>query len=170
MTTPSDIIEKLLVNVQTLHMATLSSDHQPFASYAPYIVSPDGHFFVFISELAQHTRNLLQNNTVSILIIEDEQDAQEIFARNRLQYQCQVARIDKNDIKYDYLLNNMDQQFGETVALLKQLPDFHLFRFTPQSGNLVVGFGRAYHLTPLTNKHQQVTPTNLLEWQMSLMN
>lgn len=170
MTNPSDIIEKLLAYVQTLHMATLSSDNQPFVSYAPYIVSSDGHFFVFISELAQHTRNLLQNNEVSILIIEDEQDAQQIFARNRLQYQCQVARINKNDIQYDNLLNKMEQQFGETVSLLKQLPDFHLFRFTPQSGNLVVGFGQAYRLTPPTDKHQQTIPTNLLAWQMSLIN
>lgn len=170
MTNPRDTIEKLLTYVQTLHIATVSAEQQPHVSYAPYIVSAEGDFCVFISELAQHTRNLLHNNNVSILIIEDEQDTQQIFARTRLHYQCRASRINDSDPQYALLLPIMERQLGETVSVLKQLPDFHLFRFTPQSGNLVIGFGQAYRLKPPNNnEHQKNLSKNLLKWQMTLI-
>jgi len=38
----------------------------------------------------------------------------------------------------------MEQELGNTVALLRSLPDFHLFRFSVEGGSYVRGFGQAW--------------------------
>ena len=38
------------------------------------------------------------------------------------------------------------EEHGTTVDLLLTLPDFKLFRLTPDQGRLVLGFGRAFTL------------------------
>jgi putative heme iron utilization protein len=143
---PETILQSLLERVNTLQMATLDEGGKPYASYSPYIRDEQGNLYVFVSQLAKHTQNLLKGDEVSVLILEDEQDSRQLFARNRLQYQCKVESVNKENEAYDVVLDNMQQQFGETLALLRTLPDFHLFRFTPFSGSLVIGFGQAYQL------------------------
>lgn len=147
MKAPETIFQSLLERVNTLQMATLAENGQPYASYSPYIRDEQGNLYVFVSQLARHTQNLQKADEVSVLILEDEQDSRQIFARNRLQYQCKVEPLAKDDDAYEPLLDAMQEQFGETLTLLRTLPDFHLFRFVPFSGSLVIGFGQAYQLT-----------------------
>ncbi|MGV6809826.1 MAG: HugZ family pyridoxamine 5'-phosphate oxidase [bacterium] len=170
MTTPRDTLKTLLADVKALQIATVSAALQPHVSYVPCIVSTEGDFYVLISELAQHTQNLQHNPQVSILIMGDESEAQPIFARTRLNYYGRANRIEQSDPQYPRFLAQMAQQFGEIIHLLKQLPDFHLFRFTPQTGRLVIGFGQAYQLNATSNSeyHSEVS-TQLLAWQITLI-
>ncbi|HHC73730.1 MAG TPA: hypothetical protein ENK78_01460 [Thiothrix sp.] len=170
MTNPRATLETLLADVQTLQIATVSAEQQPHVSYVPCIVSADGDFYVLISDLAQHTQNLRHNNQVSILIMNPVQETQPVFARTRLNYQCCANRIDQSDPQYPRFLDQMAQQFGEIISLLRQLPDFHLFRFTPQTGSLVIGFGQAYQLNTTTNsEHHRKASTQLLTWEITLI-
>jgi putative heme iron utilization protein len=41
-------------------------------------------------------------------------------------------------------LQALQDRFGDVVALLRTLPDFHLIELTPETGHYVAGFGRAY--------------------------
>ena len=38
----------------------------------------------------------------------------------------------------------MNDQFGETVELLRSLPDFHLLALTAVKGRYIAGFGKAF--------------------------
>lgn len=81
------------------------------------------------------------------MLIEDEQNASQIFARIRLSYNCNVEVVERADECYETILNTMEKRFGNIVEMLRSLPDFVLFQLKPTSGRLVMGFGQAFDLT-----------------------
>jgi len=145
----ADSPEQALADLQrrcgSLMMATLSEDGQPHCSYTPFCLS-GRDYLVLVSELAQHTANLLARPTLDIMLIQDESDAKQLFARNRLTLSCSASPIPRSDADYDRLLDAFQAMHGKTVELLRQLPDFHLLRLRPTAGRLVLGFGQAYEL------------------------
>ena len=141
----STTIKALHLNCQTLQLATINSSGQPEASYAPYLYH-NGSYYIFVSELASHTQNLLHNPQASIMLIESEADARNPFACKRFTAQCTVSEIHRDTDSYTPLLDQLEQQFGSTIGMLRTLPDFHLFELQPQQGRLVIGFGKAFGL------------------------
>jgi len=147
-----DICNDLLEQTLSLQLATLGETGYPHCGYTPYLMQDDGaagarNFYVFVSELALHTRDLLHNPKASILIIEDESKAKQVFARTRVYYECDAEEITRENKAHTELLDNYENRHGKTVTLLRQLPDFRLFKLTPRSGQFVMGFGQAYQLT-----------------------
>ena len=130
----------------TLLLATTSSDGIPEASYAPY-VSSQGDYYIFISELAAHTRNLAQTQRCSVMFIEDEDKTHQLFARKRATLQCEAVEITRQMPSCEPILHLFDEQFGKFFGMLRQLPDFHLYRLSPKTVSYVAGFGKAYTLT-----------------------
>ena len=133
--------------IKTLSLSTLTEDGRPNTSYAPFIEDRSGHFYLFLSQLANHTQDLLKQPIASILLIEDEQDARQLFARQRISYDCDVDIIQPEDSCYSEHLDNFEKSFGSIIPLLRNLPDFILFKLTPIAGRYVQGFGKAYQLT-----------------------
>lgn len=146
MKSPEAEMQRLFDTVHTLVIASINEDGSSHASYAPYVRDENGNLYVFISQLAQHTRNLLKNKLISVLIAEDEQQTRQLFAKTRLTYQCQVQPIQRDQAEFAVSLDIMERQFGETVQILRGLADFHLFRLEPITGVFVMGFGQAYEL------------------------
>ena len=140
------IHDALFERINTLQLATTNLQGEPNASYAPFIRDASGDLFIFVSSLAKHTQNLLETHQAAILIIEDEQDCRQIFARNRISYQCVVSEISRDDQHHNSLLNQMEDIFGNTFGLLRSLADFRLLKLHPVSGQIVTGFGQAYPL------------------------
>ena len=139
-------IDELTSSRKTLLLATLNASKQAEISVTPFI-KQELNFYIFVSELSNHTRNLTLHPELSIMLVEDEQDAQNAFTRKRLTYQCQAREIPKDDPDWKKLLELFEQAQGKTVSLLKSLPDFHLFELKALSGNYVQGFGQAFSLT-----------------------
>ena len=135
----------LLLSCNTLQLATLSAANEPEASYAPYLYE-DGSYYIFVSELASHTQNLIHNPQASIMLIESEADARNPFARMRFSAQCLVVETNREAENYEPILDQLEQRFGSTIGMLRTLPDFHLFELQPQQGRLVIGFGKAFEL------------------------
>jgi putative heme iron utilization protein len=133
-------------SVKTLQLSTLTTEGKPNASYSPFVTDEQGNFYIFISQLASHTQDLLANPQASILLIQDEAETRQIFARRRISYQCTVEIINKESSEYTPMLDAMQERFGNVVELLRTLPDFILFRLTPYEGQYVKGFGKAYKL------------------------
>lgn len=136
-------IEAFRAGFKTLVMATSDADGLPTASYTPYVDDPDG-FVVFVSELAQHTGNLLERRRAAVLFIEDESASANLFARRRLGYDCEVIEIARDSADGTALLDRFEARLGGTVRVLRSLPDFHLIRLRPLGGSYVKGFGAAY--------------------------
>lgn len=139
-------IESLIASRKSLLLATLNPKHQPEISSTPFLKDTN-NFYIFISELASHTQNLKRHPSLSIMLIEDEKDTKNAFARRRLSYECQAKIIERNENQWAEILAKFEVRLGKTVSMLKSLPDFHLFQLEPISGNYIEGFGKAFKLS-----------------------
>ncbi len=145
--TPKDSFQKLKEEIQTLSISTITSEGKPNASYAPFIMDDEGSIYIFVSGLASHTQDLLANPIASVLLMRDEQESRQIFARQRASYQCDVEVVSNEEADFAIMLDKLEERFGKVVELLRGLPDFILFRLRPYKGQFVMGFGKAYTLT-----------------------
>lgn len=140
-------IVRLIAQCQTLELATASEAGIPCASYAPYVQGKNYTFYVFLSDLAQHTANIGANPNVSAMVIEDESVTDNIFARNRLVLQCTATRLDRQSDDFEQWINPYRERFGAIVDTMVQLADFNLYSLVPSQGVFVRGFGQAYRIS-----------------------
>lgn len=134
----------LIAALETLHLATVNSAGDAEASYAPFI-APEGFcFYLFLSDLAQHTANIRRGGWVSVLLVESEEAASNAFARRRAVFQCRSALIPRDDPRWAGLIGGFEAKFGDIINLLGSLQDFNLFRLQAVEGSYVRGFGQAY--------------------------
>ncbi len=129
---------------RSLLLSSVDESGHPQVSYAPYVQDESGAFYLFLSDLARHTRSLKQNPVAEVMFIEEEAEAEEIFARKRLIYQCEATLRSRDAPEAEAILTRMKETFGDLIDVLRGLSDFHLFRLEPQSGSYVRGFGQAY--------------------------
>lgn len=141
---------------KSLMMATVHSDSNPEISYAPYI-EQHGCFYIFTSELAAHTQNLLNNGKVSVLFLEDETSANNAFARKRQTFNCQANRIARDIEAFHIIMGKMKERFGNFIETLLSLQDFHLFQLTPASGQYTAGFGKTYQIEVSNGEYRLLT-------------
>lgn len=144
---------------QTLHLGTVSAEGQPEASYAPFVADQE-RYYVYLSELARHTGNLRARGRVSVLFIEGEDSASQLFARERLTLACEATECARGSARFDQVLDLFERRFGKFMQAIRPLKDFHLFELRPVSGSYVAGFARAYTLTggdlgELRHRHEE---------------
>lgn len=130
----------------TLQLATVDENGRPNVSYAPYVQNQDG-YFVLISEIARHARNLQVNPSVSIMMIEDEGDSKQLFARKRLTFDAVASVVERDSKQWNLVIAQMKERFGEIIDGLSQLQDFVLFNLKAEQGLFVKGFGQAYQVS-----------------------
>lgn len=129
----------------SLQLATVTEDGTPYASYAPFAF--DEHsFFVLLSDVALHGLNMRREPRASVLLIEDEQNAEELFARIRVNYQIRAEEIPLDSSTWEAGVTALEKRHGSRPRRLSELEDFRLFRLHPIKGRFVKGFGRAYSL------------------------
>lgn len=127
-------------------LATLEGAQTPAASYAP-LVWFAGQGYLFLSDLAGHTRNLRRCPSLGLMLIEGEDSRANAFARRRITLQGEARMVGREDPSFASVLAEFHHRFGQVMALLEALPDFHLFRLQLQSGRYIRGFGQAYELS-----------------------
>lgn len=131
---------------RTLQLATVDENGRPNVSYAPYVQNQDG-YFVLISEIARHARNLQVNPSVSIMMIEDEGSSKQLFARKRLTFDAVASVVQRDSEQWNLVIAQMQARFGEIIDGLSQLQDFVLFNLKAEQGLFVKGFGQAYQVS-----------------------
>ncbi|AVF62321.1 MULTISPECIES: heme utilization protein HutZ [Vibrio] len=131
---------------RTLQLATVDAEGRPNVSYAPYVQNQEG-YFVLISKIARHARNLLENPNVSLMMIEDEESSKQLFARKRLTFDAVANVVERDTEMWQQVVGQMKERFGEIIDGLSQLEDFVLFNLQPESGLFVKGFGQAYQVS-----------------------
>lgn len=130
---------------KSLQLATLGSDGAPYASYAPFALGEDA-FYVILSDIAIHGLNLVREPRASVLIIEDEEKAEEMFARVRINYRVIAEELPVDSDVWHHALDRLAARHGERPRKLAEHTDFRIFQLTPQAGRYVKGFGKAYTL------------------------
>ncbi|OYD25825.1 heme utilization protein HutZ [Oceanimonas baumannii] len=130
-------------SMKTLLLATVDAEGAPNVSYAPFALREDG-YYILISELARHTRNLLSVPSVSLMMVEDEQGCRTLFARKRLTFDARPERVERDTEAWLAGIRALTERHGDMVTGLAGLGDFHLFRLVPERGLFVKGFGQAF--------------------------
>ena len=131
---------------QSTVIGTLDENGYPFSSYAPFVYD-DHRYYVFISDIAAHARNLRRERKASLFFIEDEAAAANIFARKRVSLQCEAEIVSRNGARFDFVMEKFKAKFGaDFVGMLMQMLDFNLHAFRPVAGEATYGFGEAYTL------------------------
>lgn len=140
----ADELQIFLQSRRTLHLSTLDEMGHPYASYAPFAIGDDC-LYVLLSDIAVHGVNLKNNCKAAVLIVEDESEAQTVFARIRVNYQviAKPVPIDAGE-DYDTAIECLYKKQGERIHNLCQLTDFNVFKLMPLGGRYVKDFGRAY--------------------------
>lgn len=149
--------QQFLDSRKSLVLSTISAQGELETSVMPFVVVNAGELAIFVSELSAHTQNLLnltglaQNagdsnftGLVSGLLLADENETPEIFARERIGMQLQVSRVDSGSVEWQEIVDRFAANFGEVVDVLRNLPDFHCFKLVVVRGRYVRGFGAAY--------------------------
>lgn len=133
---------------RSLILSTVDGKGNPEASYAPFTQNEAYRFYIFVSGLSSHTANLQQTGKASILLIEDEANSDQIFARRRLSYACQAEFLSRDEVYWSQIADSFQARFGPIIDMLRQLNDFQIVQLTPTAGRFVVGFGAAYQVDP----------------------
>lgn len=132
---------QLMRTARSAALATLdSATGHPFASLVTVATDPAGRPILLLSRLALHTRNLLQDARVSLLI--DDRSAslnEDALGGSRLTLSGRIAAIPREEdaeMRRRFLARHPE---AEGYA---GFTDFDLYLLQPEIGHLVAGFGR----------------------------
>jgi putative heme iron utilization protein len=138
-----DEIIDFVASRKSLQLASITEEGEPFASYAPFAIGEDC-LYVLLSDIAVHAKNLKANPKASVLVLEDEDSAGELFARIRVNYNMRADHIAVDSEGWKEGIDALAERLGERSRSLSELADFNLFKLVPQYGRYVKGFGKAY--------------------------
>ena len=136
-------IQAFKQQMKTILLSTVDAEGNPNVSYAPFVIH-NGEYQVLISTIARHARNLLEVPKVSLMLIEDESQSREIFARRRLTFDSSVRMVERHSAEWEEAIQALKARHGDTISNLAKMEDFKLFCFKPEKGLFVKGFGQAF--------------------------
>ncbi|PJG85059.1 heme utilization protein HutZ [Conservatibacter flavescens] len=139
-------IQALKQNAKTIVLSTVDAKGNPNVSYAPFVIY-NGEYQILISTIARHARNLQEVPKVSLMLIEDESESREIFARRRLTFDATARILARHSPEWEEVIAALKARHGELVLELAKLEDFKLFSLKPQQGLFVKGFGKAFQVS-----------------------
>jgi len=141
----TDVLRQLIHGRRTAALGTL---HQgvPFVSMVPYAVARDGSFILHVSRLATHTRDMLDNSEVSLLITESEASGKMPQALARVTVQGQAAMLDRDSEKHTDAREVYLSRFPDAAPLF-EFSDFNIFVIKTISARVIAGFGQAVTIT-----------------------
>jgi heme iron utilization protein len=141
---PAGLARSLLSRSRQGALATLmAGTGDPYCSLINVASAPDGAPILLISRLAIHTRNLLADPRVSVML--DERVAGDPLegARIMLAGTAEEAGSDNVDqLRRRYLAAH------PSAEMFADFKDFSFFRVAPKGLHLVAGFGRIIDLSP----------------------
>jgi len=140
---PGKLAKSLLRRSRQGALATLMpSSGDPYCSLVNLASHPDGSPILLISRLAVHTKNILADNRVSLML--DERAAGDPLegARIMLSGRAEQAEDDKDLLQRRYL------NAHPSAEAFVSFQDFSFFRIRPAGTHLVAGFGRIVDLAP----------------------
>jgi heme oxygenase (biliverdin-IX-beta and delta-forming) len=136
---PHQFIHQHYYGVLSTH--STSEPGYPFGSITPYIVTDSGDLAIFVSHLAEHTRNINKSPKVSLTIF-DVEDETTPSAGPRITCLADAYRAEeRTSLKAKYL-----EKFSDSDIIL-ELDGFQFYILKLKKIRLVAGFGDVKWLT-----------------------
>jgi putative heme iron utilization protein len=144
---PKTAAKKILREARSGALATLmAGTGDPYCSLINVATSADGSPLLLLSRLAIHTRNLLADPRVSIML--DERKEGDPLQGARIMLMGRIAPTQDENDRRRYLVRQPEANMFVGFA------DFAFYRVAVSGAHLVAGFGRIVDLSPsdiLTN-------------------
>src|SRR5262249_27792910 len=133
--------KKLLREARSGALATLmQGSGDPYCSLVNVATAADGAPLLLISRLAVHTKNILADPRISLMI--DERKAGDPLEGARIMLMGTTAATKEPDARRRYLERQPEAQMFAGFA------DFAFYQMTLKGAHLVAGFGRIVDLKP----------------------
>jgi heme oxygenase (biliverdin-IX-beta and delta-forming) len=133
--------KKLLREARSGAMATLmAGSGNPYCSLVNVATAADGAPLLLISRLAVHTKNILADPRVSLML--DERKEGDPLQGARVMLMGTTAATDDPQARARYLARQPEAE------MFAGFSDFAFYRVTIEAAHLVAGFGRIVDLTP----------------------
>ena len=140
---PGKLAKSLLRRSRQGALATLmAGSGDPYCSLVNLASDPDGSPILLISRLAVHTKNILADSRVSLML--DERAAGDPLEGARIMLS---GRAEQADVEKDLLQRRYLNAHPSAEAFVS-CKDFSFFRIRPTGTHLVAGFGRIVDLKP----------------------
>ncbi len=132
---------KLLKSTSYGVMATISVavPGYPFGSHMPYCVDDEGNLLVYISTLAQHTKNLDANSKCSVTIVSPNYG--HIQNSARLTFIGDASRTSGEE--FEEAFETYIRHFPKAKRY-KEMHDFHIYKVRPVRLRYIGGFGKIF--------------------------
>jgi len=125
-------------------LATLmTGSGDPYCSLVNLASHPDGSPILLISRLALHTRNILTDARVSLML--DERSQGDPLEGSRIMLAGRAEQAGDDDAE---LLRRRYLNAHPSAEVFVNFKDFSFFRIRPSAAHLVAGFGRIIDLKP----------------------
>ena len=141
---PSRLTQSLLRRSRHGALATLmAGSGDPYCSLVNVASHADGSPVLLISRLALHTKNILADNRVSLML--DERAAGDPLEGARIML---AGRAEEATGEAAGMLRRRYLNAHPSAEAFVDFGDFSFFRIVPSGAHLVAGFGRIIDLTP----------------------
>ncbi|HEY0219350.1 MAG TPA: DUF2470 domain-containing protein [Afipia sp.] len=141
---PFEVVRSLLRRSRQGALASLMAEtRDPYCSLVATATDPDGSPLLLISRLAIHTKNILADGRVSLML--DERPVGDPLESSRIMLAGTARQIEDESLvtaRRRYLAVHPSAQ------MFVDFPDFSFFRIEVQGAHLVAGFGRIVDLKP----------------------
>jgi putative heme iron utilization protein len=129
-------------SVGVLSSHSIDVEGYPFGSIAPYAINYESEPTILISDIAQHTRNIKQNNKVSLTVF--DQCVDDPQSQGRLTWIGDAEAIDSNDtmIRERYL------RYFPSAESYFETHDFSFYRIRLRRARFIGGFGQIFWIEP----------------------
>jgi putative heme iron utilization protein len=141
---PARLARSLLRRRREGALATLmTGSGDPYCSLVNVASHPDGSPILLISRLALHTRNILGDPRVSLML--DERAGGDPLEGSRIMLAGRAEEANGDDAP---ILRQRYLSAHPSAEAFVDFKDFSFFRTRPTGAHLVAGFGRIVDLTP----------------------
>lgn len=141
-------IRELVGRRKTASLGTLHHAG-PFVSMVPFAVARDGSaFLIHVSGLAAHTRDMLSDPRVSLMVCEAEESGVMPQALPRLTITGTASPLERGSAVCERASNAYLARFPDSEMMFG-LGDFTMFAIVAETVRWVGGFGAATSLTPV---------------------
>lgn len=130
-------------------VAALGTLHkgEPFVSMVPYAYVPElGAFTIHVSSLASHTKDMIDNAAISMMVTATAGPGDMPQSLARATFQCQAVRCAHDQPYYEAAKRHYLARFPHSAEIFN-FGDFSLFTLTPRYMRFVGGFAQATSVT-----------------------
>lgn len=135
---------QLLLKIQSGVLATHSKalPGYPFGSVTPFVLDRDGSLLLFISDIAQHSRNLAMDPKCSVTVFEQSLETDQ-NTQGRVTVLGDASKLVEGEDQAAFA--RYASQFPEALGY-RQAHDFAVWRMVPKRIRFIGGFGKIFWL------------------------